>query len=172
MILTISCWATLLAAPQDPPPTALVQSFEQTMISSPPKSLALDPFYRKYTDAFGIPIVASDNVPDAALLITRDVVIYMLSMRPDVREVMIDRGSRVGIMAQSEMQTDLPEYRDWKKPTVDDRRLTPRERENYDKPGGIASMTDREYWNRRARGMGGRYTTCAEENVLGYPNTR
>ena len=23
-------------------------------------------------------------------------------------------------------------------------------------PGGIASMTDREYWNRRARGMGGR----------------
>ncbi len=177
MILSIPFGAilapvVLLAAPQDPPPTALVQSFEQAMISSPPKSLALDPFYRKYTDAFGIPIVASDNVPDAALLITRDVVNYMLLKRPDVREVMIDRGSRVGIMAHSEMQTDLPEYRDWKKPTVDDRRLTPRERENYDKPGGIASMTDREYWNRRARGMGGRYTTCAEENVLGYPNTR
>ena len=172
MILTISCWATLLAAPQNPPSTALVQSFEQAMISSPPKSLALDSFYKKYTAASGIPIVASDNVPDAALLITRDVVNYMLLKRPDVREVMIDRGSRVGIIAHSEMQTDLPEYRDWKKPTVDDRRLTPRERENYDKPGGIASMTDREYWNRRARGMGGRYTTCAEENVLGYPNTR
>jgi hypothetical protein len=33
-------------------------------------------------------------------------------------------------------------------------------------------MTDSEYWNRRARGMGGTYTTCAEENVLGYPGTR
>ena len=33
-------------------------------------------------------------------------------------------------------------------------------------------MTDQEYWNRRARGMGGRYTTGAEENVLGYPGTR
>ena len=33
-------------------------------------------------------------------------------------------------------------------------------------------MTDKEYWNRRARGMGGTFTTCAEENVLGYPGTR
>lgn len=33
-------------------------------------------------------------------------------------------------------------------------------------------MTDREYWNRRARGMGGNITSCAEENVLGYPGTR
>ena len=70
------------------------------------------------------------------------------------------------------METDLPERRDWKKPTKEDRRLTPGERENYDKPGGIASMTDREYWNRRARGMGGIVTSCAEENILGYPGTR
>jgi hypothetical protein len=32
-------------------------------------------------------------------------------------------------------------------------------------------MTARQYWNRRARGMGGTFTTCAEENVLGYPGT-
>jgi hypothetical protein len=75
-------------------------------------------------------------------------------------------------MAQTEMETDLPERHDWKKPAKDDRRLTPGERENYDKPGGIASMTDREYWNRRARGMGGNVTSCAEENLLGYPGTR
>ena len=85
---------------------------------------------------------------------------------------MIERGQRVGIMAQSEMQTDLPEYSDWDKPAYDDRRLTPRERERYYEPGGIASMTGRKYWNRRARGMGGRYTTAAEENILGYPGTR
>jgi len=33
-------------------------------------------------------------------------------------------------------------------------------------------MTDREYWNRRARGMGGTITSCAEENILGYAGTR
>ena len=33
-------------------------------------------------------------------------------------------------------------------------------------------MSDREYWNQRARGMGGTVTSCAEENLLGYPNTR
>jgi hypothetical protein len=57
-------------------------------------------------------------------------------------------------------------------PAPDDRRLTPRERENYDKPGGIGSMTDKEYWNRRARGMGGNITSGAEENLLGIPGTR
>ena len=33
-------------------------------------------------------------------------------------------------------------------------------------------MSDREYWNKRARGMGGNITSCAEENLLGYPGTR
>ena len=55
MILTISCLTTMLAGSQGLPPTALGQSFEKTMIGSPPESLALDYFYQKYTDAFGIP---------------------------------------------------------------------------------------------------------------------
>ena len=160
------------ASTQDPPQIALAQSFEQAVIATPPESLGLDPFYRKYTDAFGVPIISSEKVPDTALLIARDVVNYMLSKRPDVKAVMVQQGFRVGIMAHTEMQTDLPEYSDWETPGKDDRRLTPRERENYDKPGGIGSMTGKEYWNRRARGMGGRYTTCAEENILGYPDTR
>jgi hypothetical protein len=33
-------------------------------------------------------------------------------------------------------------------------------------------MTDQEYWNSRARGMGGIYTTGAEENILGLPDVR
>ncbi len=33
-------------------------------------------------------------------------------------------------------------------------------------------MTDREYWNGRARGMGGVRTSCAEENLVGMPGTR
>ena len=69
--------------------------------------------------------------------------------------------------------TDLPEQRDWKNPLKDDKRLTNKERENYDKPGGISGMTDREYWNKRSRGMGGSNgTLCAEENLLGYEDGR
>ena len=97
---------------------------------------------------------------------------YMLLKRPDIRAVLVQRKARVLVMAESEMETDLPERRDWKKPTPTDPRLTPGERENYDKPGGIGSMSDREYWNKRARGMGGIVTSCAEENLLGYPGTR
>lgn len=160
--------AITLSAQQKP----LAESYERLMVTPPPVEVGLDPFYKKYADAFGVAIVSSEKVPDAALLVARDVVNYMLSKRPDARAVMVGRKSRIIVMAQTEMQTDPPEYRDWKKPEIADRRLTPRERENYDKPGGIGSMTDREYWNRRARGMGGNITSCAEENVLGYPGTR
>lgn len=150
----------------------LVKDYEQAMIAPPPVSLALDSFYKKHADAFGIPIVSSHKVPNAALLMGRDIVNYMLAKRPDIRAELIKRKARVLVMAETEMETDLPERSNWKKPAKDDRRLTPGERENYDKPGGIASMTDREYWNKRARGMGGTVTSCAEENLLGYPGTR
>jgi hypothetical protein len=168
MITTILVLALLAGVEQKP----LVESYERAMVTPPPAELGLDPFYKKYADAFGVPIVSSGKVPDAALLMARDIVNFMLSKRPDARAVMVERKSRIIVLGKDEMQTDPPEYRDWNKPEVTDRRLTPRERENYDKPGGIGSMTDREYWNRRARGMGGNITSCAEENVLGYPGTR
>lgn len=157
---------------QQPAAPPLVPAYEKLMITAPPAALGLDTFYKKYADAYGIPIVSSEKVPADALLVARDIVNYMLVKRPDVRNTLMARKARVLVMAQTEMETDLPERRDWKKPARDDRRLTPGERENYDKPGGIASMTDREYWNRRARGMGGTVTSCAEENLLGYPGTR
>jgi hypothetical protein len=150
----------------------LISSFEQAIITAPPAELNFNPFYKKYADAFGIPIVSSDKVPDVALLVARDNINYMLQKRPDIRLAMIKLGARLMILGQNEMQTDLPEYANWKKPTIDDRRLTPGERDNYNKPGGIASMTDKGYWNARARGMGGIQTSCAEENLLGYPGTR
>jgi hypothetical protein len=150
----------------------LAKDYANVMITAPPSSLSLDTFYKKYSDAFGIPIVSSNKVPETALLMARDIVNYMLVKRPDIRAELVRRKARVLIMAESEMETDLPERSSWKKPARDDRRLTPGERDNYDKPGGIASMTDREYWNKRARGMGGTVTSCAEENLLGYPGTR
>lgn len=106
------------------------------------------------------------------MLVARDIINYMLLKRPDIRSALVKQGARLLIMAETEMETDLPERSNWKKPARDDRRLTPGERDNYDKPGGIASMSDKEYWNKRARGMGGTITSCAEENILGYAGTR
>ncbi len=153
-------------------PAGLISSFSSSIISSPPPDFSLDPFYKKFSDAWGIPVVSSEKVPDDALLVARDIINYMLLKRYDIRQELIKRKARLCIMAATEFETDLPERRDWKKPARDDRRLTPMERENYDKPGGIAGMTDREYWNKRARGMGGTITSCAEENIMGYPGTR
>jgi hypothetical protein len=159
--------------PGIPRSDALITDYASATIALPPASLGLDAdFYKKYVSAGGIPIISSARVPDVALLVARDIVNHMLLMRPDLRQYMVENGQRIGVMAIDEMTTDIPEQRDWKKPAYDDRRLTDGERERYYEPGGIASMTDQEYWNRRARGMGGRYTTCAEENVLGYPDTR
>lgn len=152
---------------------ARISDYAAASISRPPDSLNLDTvFYRKYIDAGGIPVVSSAKVPDEGLLVARDIIVHMLLNRPDLREYMAAHGQRVGVMSVNEVTTDIPEQRDWKKPAYDDRRLTDGERARYYQPGGIASMTDRDYWARRARGMGGRYTTCAEENVLGYPGTR
>ncbi len=151
----------------DPP---LLEDSGKPAVSPLPPDLSLDPFYKKHTDARGIPVVSSEKVPDQALLVARDIVNHMLAKRPDVRAAMVARKLRVVVMAQSESTTDLPEQRDWKKPGPNDRRLTQRERDNYEQ--GIGKMTDKEYWDRRARGMGGNPTSGAEENLLGYPGTR
>jgi hypothetical protein len=169
--------ATTLSAKAPPPGggpagamgKATIASYAAYMVGSPPAALNLDPFYRKYVDAGGIPIVSSAKVPDAALLIARDIVLAETAERPDVRREMARSGARVGIMAIDEGTMDLPEQRDWKKPAADDKRLTQCERTHYDK---IAAMTDAQYWNSRARGMGGHYTTGAAENLLGVPGTR
>src|SRR5260370_35896310 len=77
---------------------------------------------------------------------------------------------RVIVMARSESTTDLPDQQHWKRPGPDDPRLTKDERENYE--SRIGKLTDKEYWDRRARGMGGNPTSCAEENLLGSQGTR
>lgn len=148
---------------------AIIGDYARAVITKPPAGLKLDPFYEKYLDADGIPVTTSAKVPDAALLIARDLVLQMLSERPDLRAELIKEGARVGVMAIDEATTDLPEQRDWKKPEPTDPRLTECEKKNY---AQIAAMSDREYWNMRARGMGGGYTTGAAENILGVPGTR
>src|ERR1700744_4255046 len=133
LFLTTVALLLIVQASRSQDKTPLISSFEQAVVTAPPTGI--DPFYKKYTDAFGIPIVASENVPDAALLVARDNINYMLMKRPDIRQQMIKLGARLMILGQHEMQTDLPEYANWKKPTITDPRLTPGERDNYNKPG-------------------------------------
>lgn len=139
-------------------------------IMPPPPALGLDPFYEKSLNARGIPISSSAAVPDAALRRARNIVDNMLARRSDLALYLVGRHQRVVVMAQSEGTVDLPEQRDWKKPGRDDPRLTYCERKLYDQR--IGRLTDREYWNRRARGMGGRLTSAATENLLAIRGTR
>lgn len=127
-----------------PPPTATVSS----PLPPPPASLGLDPFYEKYLDADGLPIVSSSKVPDAALYRARDIIDDMLALRPDIRATLAELGVRVAILAESEVITDIPEYSDLYEAFPD---------------------TD---WNTRARGLGPTFArpavSAAEENILCY----
>ena len=118
---------------------------EEFVVSAPPAELKLDPFYKKYTSAGGYPIVASQRVSDYALKEAAYWVNVMLAERPDVRKAMIASGSQMIVMAHDEFSTDIPEY---------------------------AHLKPKDYWDVRARGMGGSATdpvcSVAEENVLAY----
>jgi len=89
----------------------------------------------------GIPVIASDKVPDAALLVARDIVNTMLAARPDLRKALIARKWRTGVIAEVEMTMDIPEYSRMKRPGA------PR-----DEP---VNQLDRDYHANRSRGLGG-----------------
>lgn len=114
-------------------------------VTEPPDALKLDPFYQKYVSASGYPIVGSARVNDYALKEAAFLVDMMLAKRPDVRKAMIEGGSRLVVMSHQEFTTDVPEHS----------RLRPR-----------------DYWDARARGLGGSRTdpvcSCGEENLLGF----
>ncbi len=139
-------------------PVELISDYVQAQMQPVPASLGVDPFYKKYVDAQGIPVISSDKVPDAALLVARDIINSMLAMRPDLRKAMIARKWRTGVIAEVEMTMDIPEYSRMKRPGA-----------SRDEP---VEQADRDYHANRSRGLGGNPTTGAEENLLGYPNTR
>lgn len=139
-------------------------------VGPPPAALGLDSFYVKSVDADGIPVSSSQAVPDEALQVARRMMVAMLARRPDLARQLVRAGQRVMVMGVDELTTDVPEQRDWKKPAIDDPRLTRCERKLYDVR--IGRLTDREYWGRRARGMGGLLTSAATENLLAIPGTK
>lgn len=111
----------------------------------PPASYELDLFYKKYVDALGIPVISSEKVPDEAIYKAQELVTFMLQPMPEVVTAMIENKARMAIMADTELTTDIPEHSD---------------------------LTPKDYWDQRARGLGGTIyrpaTSCAEENLLCY----
>ncbi|HEX7779631.1 MAG TPA: hypothetical protein VF424_10350 [Vicinamibacterales bacterium] len=136
----------------------MIPSYLKAVIGPVPASLGVSPFYKKYVDAQGIPVISSEKVPDDALVVARDIVITMLSARPDLRKALIDRRWRTGVIAEVEMTADIPEYANRKRPGAP--------------AGEPVTQLDRDYHAWRSRGLGGNPTTGAEENLLGYPGTR
>lgn len=81
-------------------------------LTGPPATLGLAPFYKKYLDADGIPIVSSSRVPDRVLFTARDIMDEMLALRGDLRAAIAAQEVIVAIMAQGSALSDLPEFRD------------------------------------------------------------
>ena len=123
-------------------------------VSSPPEELGLDSLYKKYLDALGIPVVSSENVPNEAFYSVEKKVVEMMSLREDVLEKMIANKMRIAIMAETEVTTNMPEYRNWNDP----------------------SQSEGIDWDTRGRGFGATVdlplTSCAEENLLCYGKGR
>ena len=113
-------------------------------------------FYTQSASANGFPIVASAKVNPCALKEAVFIVNMMLAKRPEVRETMIKSGSRLCIMAYNEFTTDLPEFA----------RLA------AEKVPGFKNLSGKDYWDARARGLGGSetdpYCSVGEENLLRY----
>src|SRR5262245_66447607 len=64
----------------------------------PPAALGLDPFYTKWVDAQGLPVVSSSRVPDAALFEARAIVNPMLERRPEVRAQLAAGRGRMSVI--------------------------------------------------------------------------
>ena len=76
----------------------------------PPGWLRFNPFYQKYLDAFGIPIVSSAAVPDRAHYKAKALLGEVLANRPDLLHALAQTRTQVTIMAEDEVITDIPEY--------------------------------------------------------------
>lgn len=100
-------------------------------------TLKLSPFYKKYVNANGITITSSEKPVDRTLELACLLLNEMVGKRPDVRDAIVKNKSHFAIVAAAEKTTDIPEYSDLP-----------------------------DYYNTRARGLGGILGLCAEESIL------
>lgn len=79
-------------------------------LGPPPVELGFDPFYGKYLDAGGLPVLASASAADDALRQVKRLVEEMLGNQPDILEKFSENNVRVAVMAASSGITELPEF--------------------------------------------------------------
>lgn len=126
------------------------RALETSLVITPPPenlrtSLNLSPFYKKYLNAGGLPVVSSEKVSDFALKEAAYIVQQMLAGREEILEAIARQKVRLVVMSPTEMTTDVPEHSD---------------------------LRPKDYWDKRARGLGATTVrpavSCGEENLLEY----
>ncbi len=120
------------------------------------KIVILDPpekeFFSKLVDFQGLPIKAHKDVSDEALQAAYDKLSMILHHQPQVISNIVAAGAELHIIGRDQVTTDLPEWR-------------------HDKGKALAEYNGLTR-DQRTRGMGGRLTSCGEENLLKLPNDR
>ena len=119
-------------------------------LDRPPAIVIMEPpekgFFSKLLDYHGIPIKAHAVVSNAALYAAYGRLSTLLSNQPMALSNLVAAGAELHIIGRDQVTTDLPEWRhDKGKPLEEYHGLTR---------------------DQRTRGMGGRLTSCGEENLL------
>lgn len=108
-----------------------------------PRTLKTPSFYTKYCDAGGIPILASHEVANEAMVAAWKIVTDMVSnLSSSTRRALISSNVRVAIIGRNQGTADIPEY------------------------AGRAKEMGAKALNKRARGLGGRIASAGEENLI------
>ena len=103
-------------------------------------------FFSKVIYYRGIPIKSSKEVVDEALLAARDRLAMMLTNLPEVCDNLVAAHAEFHIIGRNQVTSDLPEWR-------------------FDKGKPLAEYNGLTI-DQRTRGMGGRISSCGEENLL------
>ena len=153
--LGFAMWATLAVVMFAPKSRAIAQLDKkdaEPKVTDVPEAIVkkykLDTtFYKKHLDYKGFSILSSAKVSDAGLYEARYLIDKLLGEREDILQAMIQQGCRFMVMAPTEMTTDVPEQRHLKN-------------------------DPKTNWDQRARGLGGKLSSCGEENLLNLKGDR
>lgn len=116
----------------------------------PPPELGLHPFFTKYLNAGGLPIVGSQMVPDEAFIRARQTLLTMCSLRPELLRQSGEMGIMVAVLGYGEGIGKLPGF-----PAADAGQPDP--------DVFIRSMPATPDWP---------FIVCAEENLLAWNQDR
>ncbi len=140
-ILIVLLVAVATVLPSRPAPAAASAAGAIVLLDPPEQG-----FFAKRLDFHGIPIKAHKVVADAALYAAYDRLALELVHLPRVVSNLVAAGVELHLIGRNQVTTDLPEWRQDKgKPLAEYHGLTR---------------------DQRTRGMGGRLTSCGEENLL------